>query len=103
MVIVQATNPDVIPAVAEKSCNMWGVQAVNIGPLPELNTSIEVRKFHSDGQNITWSPIPEVVINIPNLFEEAAVNPRIAQIIELINEEIADRLGEEASIEGGSE
>lgn len=96
--LIPATTPDVIPAVAEKQCNLWGPQGINIGGLPELNTSIEVNKFHSDGTTITWSPLPPKVINIPNLFVRAATRPRVQQIINLLNEELEEILTDEGWI-----
>lgn len=97
-VLIQATVPYVIPAVAAKQCNLWGPTSINIGGLPNLNTSIEANKFHTDGTSITWSPEQPKVFNFPNLYEAAATRPRIQQIIDLLTEELADLLTEQGLI-----
>lgn len=96
MVIIQASEPEIIPATEEKVCNMWGVQSIYVGCLPNLPTTIELQKCHSDGTNITWSTQPPRHFDFPDLFAVARSRPRIQQAINLLMEELAEMMQEPA-------
>lgn len=96
MVVIVASDPDIIPATAEKVCDMWGVRSIVVGSLPRLPVEIELQKCHSDGVNVTWSSQPVQQIYFANLFDVARERPRIQQAINLLMEELAETLQEPA-------
>ena len=92
---IEATTPDIIPAVPEKNCNIWCYDSLNIGgTFPVLNFSLEVNKYAADQSGYTRSPSTGVVLNYPDVFAASESKPKLRQIINLLNEFVEEELAE---------
>lgn len=91
---IEATTPDVIPAIEERTCDRWGAYQVSVGgsEFPVLNMTIEARKFASDSNGVAWSPEGPVVINLPDLFTAAETDPLVENVINALNALMASEL-----------
>lgn len=86
--IIEATTPDVIPAVPERVCDKWGSYRINMGAKedsPVLNLTIEEKKFAADENGFAWSKEASFVIHVPNVFEEAENDPLLEDVVNALN------------------